>query len=67
MGKKFYKIGEFARLTGISQSTLRQYEERGILVPHHKSAYGYRYYSEEQYVSLTEGSMLGGDNHVKGC
>lgn len=54
----YYKIGEFARLTGYSTSTLRDYERKGIILPHHKSPYGYRYYSHEQYEQLTKGILL---------
>lgn len=46
---KFYTISAFARLIGVSPSTLREYDKSGTLVPHHRSPHGYRYYSEEQY------------------
>lgn len=45
---EFYKISEFARLIGVSTVTLRAWERRGWLVPHHKSPSGYRYYSNKQ-------------------
>ena len=45
---RFYKINEFAREIGVSASTLREYEKRGLLIPHHRGINGYRYYSEEQ-------------------
>lgn len=44
----FYKIGEFARLVGVTQATLRNWEKSNILVPHHKTPTGYRFYSQEQ-------------------
>lgn len=46
---QYYKIGAFARLLGVSTGTLRDYDKKGILKPHHTSPYGYRYYSHEQY------------------
>lgn len=46
--QQFYKIGEFARLIGVSSATLRVWDEKGLLKPHHTSPSGYRYYSEEQ-------------------
>lgn len=62
MCDKYYKIGDFARMTGYSTSTLRDYERRGILIPHHKSPYGYRYYSEEQYQQFVNGVLLKSSN-----
>ena len=54
----FYKAGEFARLIGITSVTLRKWDERGWLKPHHRSPSGYRYYSEEQLQNY----LRGGDN-----
>ena len=51
---RYYKIGEFAKLIGVSTSTLRDYDKRGILQPHHRSPYGYRYYTDEQYESYLQ-------------
>lgn len=48
MAKEYYKIGEFARLIGVSCVTLRTWDEKGILKPHHVSPSGYRYYSDTQ-------------------
>ncbi len=48
----YYTIGQFARLIGVSASTLREYDKNGTLVPHHRSPHGYRYYSDEQYQSF---------------
>ena len=44
----FYKISEFANRLNITPQTLRNWEKEGILLPHHKTEYGYRYYSHEQ-------------------
>ncbi|MEY4766548.1 MAG: hypothetical protein RI907_3221 [Pseudomonadota bacterium] len=40
------KIGELATRTGVSVDTLRFYEDKGLLTPHHRSAAGYRHYTE---------------------
>ena len=65
MAQRYYKIGEFARRIGVSCVTLRTWDERGLLVPHHVSPSGYRYYSEEQlqkYLgSKSRGREIGGD------
>jgi predicted site-specific integrase-resolvase len=45
---KFYTIHEFSGLLNRTPQTLRNWEKRGILIPHHKGPNGYRYYSEEQ-------------------
>ena len=45
---KYYSIKEFAKLLDVSAQTLRNWEHKGILIPHHKGGGGYRYYSEEQ-------------------
>jgi DNA-binding transcriptional MerR regulator len=45
------KIGEFAALTGISISMLRNYDKIGLLIPKYVDKInGYRYYSESQMV-----------------
>lgn len=41
------KIGELSKLTEVSVSALRYYEEVGILKPIHKEENNYRYYSTE--------------------
>ena len=42
-----YKIGEFSKLTNLSITTLRYYNEIGILIPEDVDIYtNYRYYSE---------------------
>lgn len=47
---KYYSIGEFARMLGVSSQTLRNWEDEGKLKPHHKTENGYRYYTKEQLV-----------------
>ena len=44
---KFYTIHEFSNLVGKTPQTLRNWDKKDILKPHHTSN-GYRYYSDEQ-------------------
>ena len=41
------KIGEISKITGVSVSTLRYYEEIGLLKPACKSSTKYRYYRKD--------------------
>lgn len=45
---KYYSIREFSRILGVSAQTLRNWDAKGKLHPHHTSSNGYRYYSQEQ-------------------
>ena len=45
---KYYSIGEFAKLIGKTQQTLRNWDKKNTLVPHHVTESGYRYYSQQQ-------------------
>jgi predicted site-specific integrase-resolvase len=45
---KYYSIGEFAKLIGKTEQTLRNWDKKGVLKPHHVAPSGYRYYSQEQ-------------------
>lgn len=54
---KYYKINDFAREIGVSASTLREYEKKGLLVPHHRGVNGYRYYSQEQIDAYLSGNL----------
>ena len=45
---KYYSIREFSRILGVSAQTLRNWDTKGKLHPHHTSSNGYRYYSHEQ-------------------
>lgn len=53
----FLKIGEFANKVGVTSTTLREWERRGWLIPHHRSPSGYRYYSEEQVKQVLSGEL----------
>ena len=45
---KYYSIHEFSKIIGVSAQTLRNWDNNGKLHPHHTTASGFRYYSEEQ-------------------
>ncbi|CAL8975005.1 hypothetical protein TESS_TESS_00735 [Tessaracoccus sp. O5.2] len=46
------RIGEVARRTGLTQRTLRHYDELGLLVPSDRSGADYRLYSHDDLVRL---------------
>lgn len=48
---KRYRIGEIAKLTGVTVRTLRYYEEEGLISSHRSSA-RQRYYSEEVIIYI---------------
>jgi len=41
-----YKIGEIAKLTGVSIDTIRHYTRKGLLTPERDSGNGYQHYSQ---------------------
>ena len=45
---KYYSINKFSKILGVSDQTLRNWDKKGKLHPHHTSSNGYRYYSHEQ-------------------
>lgn len=45
---KYYSIGEFANKIGKTVQTLRNWDSKGTLKPHHITEGGTRYYSQEQ-------------------
>lgn len=49
---RYYTISEFAKLICVSSCTLRNWDKKGILKPHHRTPSGYRYYSDEQLTSV---------------
>ncbi|MBC8535397.1 MerR family transcriptional regulator [Feifania hominis] len=51
--KKFFTVGEAAKLAGTTCETLRHYDRIGLVCPHKKDPWtGYRYYSEAELVRL---------------
>ncbi len=51
-GMKTYTISKFARLFGLSRSTLLYYDRIGLLVPSDRTPSGYRVYTEEDVQRL---------------
>jgi predicted site-specific integrase-resolvase len=49
-----YKIGKFSKLTGISISTLREWDKKGILKPKFKTPKGIRFYNEDQLQAILQ-------------
>jgi DNA-binding transcriptional MerR regulator len=43
-------------MVGVTAVTLRNWEKRGFLTPHHVSPTGYRYYTEKQLEELINGN-----------
>lgn len=51
--KKFFSIGEAAKLAGMTTETLRHYDRIGLVCPHKKDEWTkYRYYTEDEIVRL---------------
>lgn len=46
--KDYYSIKEFSKKVGITAQTLYNWERKGLLIAHHRSPGGHRYYSKEQ-------------------
>lgn len=63
---KFYKISEFADMVGVTAVTLRNWEKKGILTPHHISPTGYRYYTEKQLEGLLNGKQDNSNGQIEG-
>lgn len=51
---KTWKVGELARLTGVSVRTLHHYHEIGLLCPSQRSESGYRLYTEGDIARLQQ-------------
>lgn len=52
--KDYYSIGDFSKLTKITQRTLRYYDEKNLLKPSYVSESGRRYYTEEDMIPLQQ-------------
>lgn len=52
--ENYFLIGDVSKLIDIPKSTLRYYDEKGIISPIIKGENGYRYYSGEQLIILKE-------------
>lgn len=53
----YLPIGRFAKEIGVTTATLRNWHENETLVPHHVSAGGHRYYTQEQLNTYLYGSL----------
>lgn len=52
--EKTMTIGQFSKLSGVSQRTLRFYEEKGMLRPSYVSETGRRYYTADDLIPLQQ-------------
>ena len=57
---KPYRINQFSQRCGVSQDTLRYYEKMDLLHPEHDPENDYRYYSDEDMLSLMQVRSLRG-------
>lgn len=53
-GKRAYRVGEVAELSGVSVRTLHHYDEIGLLSPSSRSASGYRLYDDADLLRLQQ-------------
>lgn len=49
---KQYSVGEFAKLTGVTERTLRFYDRKGLLAASGRNAQGHRYYTDDDLIRL---------------
>lgn len=64
--EQYYTSSEFARLVGVTKTTIVNWEHHCWLLPHHVSPSGRRFYSQQQledYYNNKLGRKVG-DNHV---
>ena len=52
------KIKEFAEKSGVSQRTLRHYDQLGLLSPSYRADNGYRYYNKDDFSRLQQINIL---------
>ena len=65
----FLTTPQFAKQVGVSKNTIINWERQGLIVPHHVSPTGRRYYSQAQVDDILEGKcegvdLVGGDKPV---
>ena len=53
MNGKLMTIGKFCKKLGVSQSTIRRMESKGLLKPFYVAPSGFRYYSEDQIATFS--------------
>ncbi|OBZ08563.1 MerR family transcriptional regulator [Bacillus sp. FJAT-26390] len=47
-----YAIGAFAKLTAVTERTLRYYDRKGLLKPSSRNEYGHRFYTDKDLIQL---------------
>lgn len=55
---KYWTVKEFSKLTKVTVKTLHFYDHQDLLVPHHRSEAGYRFYSQEDLQALQKITIL---------
>jgi DNA-binding transcriptional MerR regulator len=58
IGNELLSIKDFAKLTGIKQSTLRYYDDLGLFSPAKRGSNSYRYYSPQQIITINSIHLL---------
>lgn len=58
INKKFWKVGELAKQTGITVRTLHHYDQIGLLSPSQRSDTGHRLYNKTDIVKLQQVTSL---------
>ena len=51
---RIVKIGEFAKISGVTVKTLLHYDKIGLLKPGDKTDSGYRIYCEDDFLKLQQ-------------
>ena len=51
---RFLKVGAAAKILGVTVQTLRRWERKDILIPHHKTEGGTRYYALEDLLGIKD-------------
>lgn len=58
MPMEYFRIGEFAKVLGVSTEYLKFYERKGLVCPFEREDNGYRYYISPQLVHIIEYGKL---------
>lgn len=56
--KQFLSVSQFAKLVGVHPQTVRSWDVKGEVKPHHRTFGGKRFYSKEQVNELFESSCI---------
>ena len=55
---QFMRIGDLAKMAGVTQRTVRYYESIGLLAPGKREGHGHHYYTEETLARLRKIDQL---------